>query len=90
MDAAPLIPHEGRVVAAQGTAGIWIARPATAAQEHELAAGMAGAGGRVSRTGRAVPECGGTPCSLTPLPTDPVTLQVERGVGLFRKPGHGG
>jgi hypothetical protein len=31
------------VVAAQGTAGIWIARPATATQEHELAAGMAAA-----------------------------------------------
>ena len=31
------------VVAADGTAGIWLARPATAAQERELAAGMAAA-----------------------------------------------
>ncbi len=31
------------VLAAGGTAGIWTARPATAAQEHELAAGMAAA-----------------------------------------------
>ncbi|MGY1815620.1 Chromate resistance protein ChrB [Blastococcus sp. SYSU D00820] len=31
------------VVAADGTAGVWLARPTTAAQERELAAGMAAA-----------------------------------------------
>ena len=31
------------VLAADGTAGLWVARPATAAQERELAAGMAAA-----------------------------------------------
>ena len=31
------------VLAAGGTAGLWVARPAGAAQEHELAAGMAAA-----------------------------------------------
>jgi DNA-binding transcriptional regulator PaaX len=31
------------VVAADGTAGLWVARPATAAQERELAGGMAAA-----------------------------------------------
>jgi hypothetical protein len=31
------------VVAASGTAGLWVARPATLAQERELAAGMAAA-----------------------------------------------
>src|SRR3982751_2146031 len=31
------------VLAANGTAGLWVARPATAAQERELAGGMAAA-----------------------------------------------
>ncbi|MGY1602477.1 Chromate resistance protein ChrB [Geodermatophilus sp. SYSU D00815] len=31
------------VLAARGTAGLWVARPATSAQERELAAGMAAA-----------------------------------------------
>jgi hypothetical protein len=33
----------GDVLAADGSAGLWVARPATLAQEHELATGMAAA-----------------------------------------------
>jgi hypothetical protein len=37
------------VLAADGTAGLWVARPTTAAQERELAAGMAAARGEEYR-----------------------------------------
>jgi hypothetical protein len=43
------------VVAADGAAGLWVARPASAAQERELAAGMAAA--RAAEYGALAEQC---------------------------------
>ncbi|WP_040422023.1 Chromate resistance protein ChrB [Actinopolymorpha alba] len=52
------------IIEAAGTAGVWVARPATAAQERDLAAGMAGARAAEYDAIRAEAETAATTSSL--------------------------